>query len=131
MVKQAAKKPEQKKAPKAKTAPAAAPAEKAKGELLAPQARILAALAKVKHPGAMGKEGIVAKANIHTNWVAEYIGGGEVLVSDRVRGALKLVPAGFVEVVLSPVDGGSPVRMYRIKPAGRKALEQWQKAQKS
>lgn len=134
------KAPAQKKSPKAeangKPAKAAKAAPKSRAEhadrdgILRPQARILAALAKAS-PQPLNKAAIAERADVHPNWVAEYVGSDD-MVSDRVRGCLKLMPAKLVKLVKLPVDDekGRLERNYEITAAGRKALERHEKAQK-
>lgn len=100
----------QKKSPKAAAEP---------GKVLGPQLRILAALAKAGRP--LSKEEIMSKAAIPSTWVAEYLGGTVNSVSDVVRGAKKLVPAGLARRVEIDVDGATEVR-HEVTAAGRKLV---------
>ncbi len=94
------------------------PAAVETGKILRPQIRILAALASAKE-GRLTKAGIIAEANIPPTWVIEYLGHDGEMVSDMVRGARKLVPAGLVKI--KTVDGKDE-KLYEITDAGRKAL---------
>ncbi len=93
-------------------------------KVLVPQVRILKALAKAKGP--MNKALIQEKAAIPQTWVAEYI-GTENMVADEVRGAKKLIPAGYVKLVYLDVDGLKE-KAYVLTASGRKFVEKLDKA---
>lgn len=118
-------------APKVKT-PQTAPVEK--DGLLKPQVRILTALAAAKKP--LTKAQVGKQAVIPETWIAEYIGGTTNPKSDRVRGVLKLIPAGFVARKEEKVEQREDKTwitetVYVLTPVGRKALIAAQKPAKA
>lgn len=110
----------------AKAATKAPKAPKAPKAINRPQGRILAALAK----GPLGKADLAKASGVHVNWIAEYAGvlSGE-MVSDLVSGSgpKKLIPAGLACVATVNLDGVKE-RLYKITPAGRKALAKLEEA---